>query len=87
MSLLVIDKPNMSIMDTYFKGYLKYSLQIPKDAPDPLVYLVSGTLPIPALIHLRQFSLVLQLKRLGLNHSLFVHAVNILQSQPPPSWL
>ena len=65
---------------------LKNALRIPRDTPDPFVYLASGSLPLEALIHIRQFSLVLQLNRLGPNHSSFKHAVYILQSLPPPKW-
>ena len=65
---------------------LKNAHRIPRDSPDPFVYLVSGSLPIEALIHIRQFSLVLQLNRLGPTHSSFKHAVYILESIPLPKW-
>ena len=50
------------------------------------VYLISGSLPLPALIHLRQFSLVLQLNKLGSNHSSFAHATQWAE-RAPPCWL
>ena len=60
----------------------KTALCLLKYTPDPFVYQISGSLAIPALIKLRQFSLVLQLNRLGPTHSSFAHAVYILQSKP-----
>ena len=59
LSSLVIDNTNMNYLETYFKGSLKKTLRLPKDTPDPFVYLISGTLPISALIYLRQLSLLL----------------------------
>ena len=83
MPSIIIDKHHMEILETHYKGTLKSALCLPKDTPDPFVYLISGSLTLSALIHLRQFSLVLQLNRLGPNHSSFKHAVLTLQSNPP----
>ena len=56
------------------------------DNPYPFVYLISGTLPISALIHLRQLSLLIQLNQLGPSHSSYIHAVLTLQSTSHPKW-
>ena len=76
----------MNYLETYFKGSLKTTLRLPTDTPDPFVYLISGTLPLSTLIHLRQLSLLIQLNHLGPSHSSYIHAVLTLQSTPPPKW-
>ena len=76
----------MSTLETHYRMSLKNALRIPRDSPDPFVYLISGSLPLEALVHIRQFSLVLQLNRLGPEHSSFKHAVFVLQSLPLPKW-
>ena len=82
MSSLVIYKAHVTILETHFKGSLKYALRLSEDTSDLFVYLIFGSLPSVALIHLRLFSLVLQLNRLDLCHSSFGHAVYKLQSKP-----
>ena len=76
----------MNFLDTYYKGSLKKILRLPIDTPDPFVYLVSGSLPITALIHLRQLSLIIQLNQLGPSHTSFIHAALTLTSIPIPKW-
>ena len=76
----------MNYLETYFKGSLKKILRLPIDTPDPFVYLVSGSLPLSAHIHLRQLSLIIQLNQLGTSHTSFIHASLILSSQPIPNW-
>ena len=73
-------------METYFKGSLKKILCLPVDTPDPFVYLISGSLPISAHIHLRQLSLIIQLNQLGPSHTSFIHATLTLTSVPIPKW-
>ena len=86
LSTLAIDNTSMNYIDTYYKGSLKRTLRLPMDTPDPFVYLISGMLPISALIHLRQLSLLIQLNQLGPSHSSYIHAVLTLQSTPHPKW-
>merc|ERR1711873_117933 len=82
LSSLIINKTNMNYLETYFKGSLKKTLRLPIDTPDPFVYLVSGSLPISAHIHLRQLSLVIQLNQLGPSHTSYIHAILTLTSTP-----
>merc|ERR1712240_563844 len=82
----IINKTNMNYLETYFKGALKKTLRLPIDTPDPFVYLISGSLPISAHIHLRQLSLMLQLNQLGPTHTSFIHASLTLYSKPIPNW-
>ena len=72
LSSLVINNTNMNYLETYFKGSLKKILCLPVDTPDPFVYLISGSLQISALIHLRQLSLLIQKKTIG-SHSLAIY--------------
>ena len=76
----------MNYLETYFKGSLKKILRLPVDTPDPFVYLISGSLPLSAHIHLRQLSLVVQLNQLGPSHTSFIHATLTLTSTPIPKW-
>ena len=83
---LKINTTNMNILDNYYKGSLKKILRLPVDTPDPFVYLISGCLPISALIHLRQLALIVQLNQLGPSHTSFIHATLTLTSSPIPKW-
>ena len=82
MSSLIIDNNNMNLSETLFSSSLENTLHLPKDTTDPFVYIICGSLPTAALIHIRQFSFILQLGKLGPNYSYFIHLVLILQSSP-----
>ena len=86
LSSLIINNTNMNYLETYFKGSLKKILRLPVDTPDPFVYLISGSLPLSAHIHLRQLSLVIKLNQLGPSHTSFIHATLTLTSKPIPKW-
>ena len=75
----------MSTLETHFRMCLKNALHVPKDTPDPFPYLVTGSLSLEALLHLRQYSLICQINRLGKDHISFRNAMFIIQSHPP-SW-
>ena len=83
---LKINTTNMNILDNYYKGSLKKILRLPVDTPDPFVYLISGCLPISAIIHLRQLALIVQLNQLGPSHTSYIHAILTLTSSPIPKW-
>ena len=86
LSSLIINTTNMTYLETYFKGSIKKILRLSVDTPDPFVYLISGSLPLSAHIHLRQLSLIIQLNQLGPSHTSFIHATLILTSLPIPKW-
>ena len=54
--------------------------------PAPVVYFLSGTLPAPAILHLRQLGLLLVIALLGPINILWKHGTYVLQHSVQHSW-
>ena len=54
---LVLSRTELEALNNYHKNILKNLMKVPKHTPDSAVYFLAGSLPVLALLHLRQFSL------------------------------
>ena len=55
------------VLDKHFESILRSLMKLPDKSPDPVVYFLAGTLPIKAIIHRMQLSLVGMISRLHSN--------------------
>ena len=56
MELIIPKTTALEQLERYQKKLLKQLLSLPPNAPDPAVYLLSGTLPVEAQLHIRALS-------------------------------
>ena len=80
LAALVLLKSEIDILRHHYKLCLERLQKLHKATPEPVVYFLGGSLPLPALLHLRQLSLLGMIARLGSNNILHQHAKNILSS-------
>ena len=57
MSTLVLSKRDISILSDHFKKILRLIMKLPDRTPEPVIFFLAGTLPLPAHLHLRKLSL------------------------------
>ena len=88
LSALVFTKTEQASLDHHYKLSLERLLRLHKATPPSVVYFLAGSLPASALLHLRQFSLLGMIARLGPAHILHQHGYNILNNSDnhPHSW-
>ena len=81
MACLVLSSKEENILEQHFKVHLQRLLRLHQATPAPVVYFLAGCLPLPALLHLRMFSLFGQLCRLRNGDNILArHAMNIFSS-------
>ena len=87
ISSLVLSKQEMDIVASHYKRTLTRIMKLHDRTPDSAVFFLAGTLPLPALVHLRQLSLFNMICHLQGN-VLNSMAVNTLVSAKPSekSW-
>jgi hypothetical protein len=56
MELFIPNTTPLEQLERYQKKLLKQVLLLPPNTPDPAVYLLSGTLPVEAQLHIRALS-------------------------------
>ena len=78
LGALVLSKAEEDSLDQHFKVSLESFQRLYKATPAPVVYFLAGSLPASALLHLRQFSLLGMISRLGPTHIIHRHAVQVL---------
>ena len=61
---LVLKQAEEDILGVHYKSKLENLQKLHQKTPDPVVYFLSGSLPISALLHLRQLSLFSMISRL-----------------------
>ena len=69
LGALVMSKTEEDSLDQHFKVSLESFQRLYKATPAPVVYFMAGCLPASALLHLRQFSLLGMISRLGPTHT------------------
>ena len=80
MASLVLKKSEIKTLQHHFKMYLERIQKLYKSSPDVFVYFLAGSLPIIALLHLRQLTLLGMIARLGPSNILFRHGMNVCSS-------
>ena len=77
---LVLSKKELDVLDRHQRLMLCRLQKLNRNTPACVVYFLSGTLPISAIVHLRQLSLIGMIARLGKNSILREIGANILLS-------
>ena len=80
LAALVLSKAEESSLNHHFKVSLERFQRLYKATPSPVVHFLAGSLPAAALLHLRQFSLLGMISRLGPNNIMYKVAMQILSS-------
>ena len=83
---LVLKKQEVLIVDTHHKNYITAIQKLYKGTPRSFVYLVGGSLPGEAIVHLRQLTLFGMIARLSDKDPLKSHALYMLTELPEKSW-
>ena len=84
LGTLVLKKKEIQIIQQHHKKILERIQKLHPSTPDPVVFFLSGTLPAPAIIHLRQLTLFGMITRLQ-GSVLHEHAVRVLTVSKPSS--
>ena len=80
LASLVLSTTELSSLELHYKQNLESLQRLYKLTPAPVVYFLAGSLPASGLLHLRQFSLLLMIAKLGPDHILHQHGTFILSS-------
>ena len=80
LAALVLSKTELSSIDQHYKESLESLQRLYKATPAPVVYYLAGSLPASALLHLKQFSLLGMIARLGPQNILHQHGSYILSA-------
>ena len=88
LAALVLSDTEISCLDHHYKVSLERLQRHYKATPSPVVFFMAGSLPAPALLHMRQFSLLGMVSRLGPNNILFQNGWSVLATADgsPHSW-
>ena len=70
VAALVLNKADEDILHHHYKLSLERLQRLHKCTPEPVVCFLGGSLPLTALLHLRQFSLLTMIAHLGPDHIL-----------------
>ena len=84
---LVLSSNEISSIDQQYKRTLQNILKLSVNSPPALVYFIAGSLPLTAILHMRQLSLFAMVSRLPTD-PLNIHARNTLLTSSPSekSW-
>ena len=80
MASLVLKKSEIKMLQQHYKLFLERIQKLYRSSPEPFVYFLAGSLPLTALLHLRQLTLLGMIARLGSSNILFRHGLNICSS-------
>ena len=78
LASLVLSKTEIDSLDHHYKLSLERLQRLYKGTPSPVVHFLAGSLPAGALLHLRQFSVLGMIARLGPDNILFRHGYQVL---------
>ena len=78
---LVLKKNEIKPMQHHYKIFLERLQRLHKCSPEPVVFFMAGSLPLIALLHLRQLTLLGMIARLGPDNILHQHGKNVLNSK------
>ena len=82
---LVLKKSEISILHHYYKVNLERLQKLHRGTPECVVFFLGGCLPLPALLHSRQLSVLGMISRLGHNNILHQIGISTLSSFRPSS--
>ena len=85
---LVLSNPEISTLHQFYKVNLERLQKLHRATPEAVVCFLGGCLPLTAILHLRQLSLLIMIAHLGSNNILHQHGSSILTADnpPPKSW-
>ena len=64
LSVVVLSQKEENILSHHFKVHVERLLRLHKASPRCLVFLLAGCLPLPGLLHLQMFSILLNMHAL-----------------------
>ena len=85
LASLVLSTKEEQLIEHHYKVHLQRLLRLHQATPAPVVYFLSGCLPLPAQLHLRIFSLFGQLTRLNNGDNILAKRATIIFSSANPS--
>ena len=86
LATLLLSSPEVSSLYAHQKNTLERLQRLYPRTPAPAVYFLSGTLPAPAILHMRQLGLLLMIAMLGPTNILWKHGTYILHHSIKHSW-
>ena len=88
MEVVLPRQKNMDLLEKFNKKFLRLILLLPVSTADPAVYVLSGKLPIEAIIHKRTltfFGNICRLPEMTIKHRLAVRQLSV-KSSTSHSW-
>ena len=88
MEVVLPKRKYIDMLDKFYKKFLKMILSLPLNTADPLVYVLSGTIPVEAIIHRRAltfFRNICRLPETTIEHRLAVRQLSV-KSFTSHSW-
>ena len=85
LASLVLSKAEISALHHHYKLNLERLQKLHRASPEPVVCFLGGSLPLTALLHLRQLSLLIMIAHLGPDHVLHQLGSSVLSAANPPS--
>ena len=86
LATLLLSPSEVSSLYSHQKVTLERLQQLYPRTPAPAVYFLSGALPAPAILHMRQFGLLGMIAKLGPGNILWKHGFYILNHHIKHSW-
>ena len=86
LATLLLSPSEISSLYSHQKVTLERLQQLYPRTPAPAVYFLSGALPAPAILHMRQFGLLGMIAKLGPGNILWKHGFYILNHHIKHSW-
>ena len=86
LASILINKKEMEILNIHYRKKLRRLQHLPASTAIPAIYLLSGSLPAEAVLHVRQFTLLHMIALLGPSNPLCSIALQNLKSPPMVSW-
>ena len=80
---LVLSDPELAVVQHHHKVTIERLQRLLPSTPECVVYFLGGSLPLSGILHLRMFSLLGMIARLGRDHILNKHGMEILLSSSP----
>ena len=81
LAALVLNKTELASIHQHYKINLERLQRHYRATPSAVVFFMAGSLPATALLHLKQFSLLGMIARLGPAHILFKHGQHMLTAE------
>ena len=87
LGALVLNKTELALFSNHYRKVVQNLLCLKPNTPNTVCYFLAGTLPIEAIVHLRQLS-ILRMIMESKGNILHKHSLNALHSKPSSlSWI